>query len=185
MSSRDSMPTPRNLTGSLLLAHPAMRDPNFRHTVVFMSAHNDEGAMGVVLNRPLDRRLGSLNGSFALGPLADVPVYKGGPVQTEQLILVAWQMHEDGYRLFFGLEPEKASELASEEGTHLRAFLGYSGWTAGQLENELNHHTWVVVPVPGDLLEPPQDASLWRKVLGGLSDEWKLLAQEPDDPSEN
>jgi putative transcriptional regulator len=185
MRPREQPSRPENLAGSLLLAHPAMRDPNFRRAVVLMSAHNDEGAMGVVLNRPLGKNLGTLNGAFALGPLASVPVFQGGPVQTEQLILVAWQMRPDGFRLFFGIEPDKATQLAGEEGTHLRAFLGYSGWTAGQLDNELRQHTWVIVPVPGDLLEHPQDKSLWRVILSGVGGEWKLLAMEPDDPGEN
>jgi putative transcriptional regulator len=185
MRAREQPSRPENLAGSLLLAHPAMRDPNFRRAVVLMSAHNDQGSMGVVLNRPLDKTLGTLNGAFALGPLAGVPVFQGGPVQTEQLILVAWQPQPDGIRFFFGIEPDKATQLAGEEGTQLRAFLGYSGWTAGQLDNELRHHTWVITPVPGDLLDHPQDASLWRRILSGVGDEWKLLAQEPDDPGEN
>src|ERR1041385_4734972 len=97
--------TKDTLAGSLLLAHPAMRDPNFRHSVVLMSAHNAEGAMGVVLNRPLGKRLGELSGDFALGPLAGVPLFKGGPVQTDQLVLVAWQVHPEGFRLHFGVDP--------------------------------------------------------------------------------
>src|SRR5471032_3363970 len=122
----------QSLAGSLLLAHPALSDPNFRHTVILMSAHNSEGAMGVVLNRPFGQRLGELNGEFSLGPLASVPVFRGGPVQTEQLVLAAWQTHDEGFKLYFGIEPEKAAQLATEEGMHLRAFLGYSGWTGGQ-----------------------------------------------------
>ncbi len=59
--------TKESLAGSMLLAHPGMRDPNFRRTVVLMSVHNAEGAMGVVLNRPLGKNLGELNGDFALG----------------------------------------------------------------------------------------------------------------------
>ena len=102
---------PENLAGSLLLAHPAMRDPNFRRTVIFMATHSAEGAMGVVLNRPTRRTLGTVNGSFAYTPLAEVPVFIGGPVQPEQLMLVVWQMRPEGYRLFFGIDPEKATEL--------------------------------------------------------------------------
>lgn len=169
------------LAGSLLLAHPAMKDPNFRRSVVLMSAHNDEGAMGVVINRPMGKRLGELSGDFALGPLAGVPLYKGGPVQTEQLVLAAWQARDDGFRLHFGIEPEKAQLLMAEEGTHVRAFLGYSGWSAGQLENEMKMNTWVVVEVPADLLAQSQDDSLWRTVLGREGAEWRLLADEPDE----
>jgi len=173
------------LAGSLLLAHPAMRDPNFRHSVILMSAHNGEGAMGVVLNRPTGQRLGQLSGDFALGPLASVPLFKGGPVQTEQLVLAAWQMRDDGFRLHFGIEPEKAQQLLAEEGTQVRGFLGYSGWSAGQLENEMKLRTWIVADVPEDLLTQSQDDGLWRTVLGREGAEWRLLAQEPDDPAAN
>jgi putative transcriptional regulator len=129
--------------------------------------------------------LGELNGEFSLGPLASVPIFRGGPVQTEQLILAAWQPRADGFKLYFGIEPDKAALLAVEEGTHVRGFLGYSGWSAGQLEGELGQGTWVVAPVPGDLMQHPQDDSLWRMVLGNVSTDWRLLANEPDDTSLN
>src|SRR5881397_945982 len=111
--------TKEALAGSLLLAHPRMRDPNFRRSVVLMSVHNAEGAMGVVLNRPLGKRLGELSGDFALGRLSGVPLFAGGPVQTEQLVLAAWQTRDDGFRLHFGIEPDKAVQLLDEEGTHV------------------------------------------------------------------
>ena len=76
-----------SLAGSLLLAHPALRDPNFRRSVILMSTHSADGAMGVVLNRPLGKRLGELNGEFALSPLAGVPLFGGGPVEPGQLLL--------------------------------------------------------------------------------------------------
>jgi putative transcriptional regulator len=174
-----------SFAGSLLLAHPSLRDPNFRRAVVLMSVHNSDGAMGVVLNRPLGKRLGELNGEFALGALAGVPLFSGGPVQTEQLLLVAWQNQSDGFRLHFGIEPDRAGQLATEDGTELRAFLGYSGWSAGQLEKELKHETWIVSDVPADLLTYKQDEGLWRLVLGALGEEWRLLADEPEDTSLN
>jgi putative transcriptional regulator len=177
--------TKQSIAGSLLLAHPAMKDPNFRRSVVLMSAHNADGAMGVVMNRPLGKRLGELNGEFALGALAGVPVFTGGPVQPKQLLLVAWQDRENGFQLHFGIEPDKAAQLLAEEGTQLRAYLGYSGWSRGQLENELKQDTWIVTDIPGDLLEQPQDGSLWQRVLGNLGEEWRLIAGEPEDPSRN
>ena len=173
------------LAGSLLLAHPAMKDPNFRRSVVLMSAHSEEGAMGVVLNRPMGKRLGQLSGDFALGPLAGVPLFIGGPVETKQLVLAAWQIRDDGFRMHFGIEPEKAVQLLEDKETHVRAFLGYSGWSAGQLENELKQRTWVVADVPEDLLTHTQDESLWRTVLAREGDEWRLLAGEPENPELN
>lgn len=173
-----------SVAGSLLLAHPALKDPNFRHAVILMSEHDEDGAMGVVLNRPEGRKLGVLSGDFALGPLAQVPIYIGGPVQDRQLILVAWEIRGEGFRLHFGIEPERATQCLTE-GMHVRAFLGYSGWTRGQLENELRHNTWVVADIPEDIIEPPHNQELWRRVLGAQGDEWRLLADEPDDNSLN
>jgi putative transcriptional regulator len=120
-----------------------------------------------------------------LGPLAGVPLFKGGPVQTDQLVLVAWQVHEEGFRLHFGVDPDKAQQLLAEEGGHVRGFLGYSGWSAGQLENEMQQRTWIVADVPEDLLTHSQDESLWRTVLSREGAEWKLLANEPDSPESN
>lgn len=183
---RERRKTPREtLAGTLLLAHPAMRDPNFRRSVVLMSVHNAEGAMGVVLNRPLGKRLGELSGEFALSPLSAVPLFTGGPVQTEQLVLAAWQARDDGFRLHFGIEADKALQLLEEEGTHVRGFLGYSGWSAGQLENEMKLRTWIVAEVPEDLLEHEQNEALWRTVLGREGAEWRLLADEPEEPGAN
>jgi putative transcriptional regulator len=173
------------IAGSLLLAHPALQDPNFRRTVVLMSAHGTDGAMGVVLNRPMGKRLGELNGEFALGPLASVPLYSGGPVDSSQLLLAAWQTRDDGFQMHFGIEVDRAAQLLGEHGAHIRGFLGYSGWTAGQLENELKQNTWIVTDVPVDLLDHPQDDALWRGVLGGVGEDWRFLADEPDDPERN
>ncbi len=185
MRSPKTNPPPSNLAGSLLLAHPSLRDHNFLRTVILMSLHSEEGAMGVVLNRPLGKTLGELNGTFAYGPLAQVPVFSGGPVQLEQLIMVAWQRRSDGFRLHFGVEPELATQLAGEEGTILKAFAGYSGWEAGQLENEMQQHTWVVTSMPPELLDLAPGPDMWRLLLGGVSAEWRLLADEPEDPSFN
>lgn len=179
--------SPSSLAGQLLLAHPVLREPSFRRTVILMSAHNEEGAMGVVLNRPLGRQLGELNAEFALGPLAGVPLYCGGPVQPEQLIIVSWQWlrEESAFQLQFGLDPEAAAGLVGSPGVVIRAFLGYAGWGEGQLENEMKHDTWFVSTVEGELLESSDGDALWRSILGALDPELKLLANEPDDPTVN
>ena len=184
---RERGKTKKDLAGSLLLAHPAMRDPNFRRAVVLISSHSEDGAMGVVINRPLGKRLGSLNADFAAGDLADVPIYTGGPVQTDQLIITAWRIsrEEGSFQLHFGIDPDKARELRSA-GLQLGAFLGYSGWGKGQLENELRQNTWVVLPVSGEeLTQGEEGTELWSELLGGISPELRLLADEPDDPSAN
>lgn len=175
------------LAGQVLLAHPSMRDPNFRRTVVLLSAHDEKGAMGVVMNRPLKKRLGTLNADLALSPLADVPLFQGGPVQTEQLLLCAWKFEADqsGYQLMFGIDPAKAIELKENAQVELRAFLGYSGWTGGQLEGELAQSAWVVAPLDIRVMEETPDERLWRSILTGINGDWKLLVDEPDDPGLN
>ena len=133
----------------------------------------------------MERRLGELKGDFALGPLAGVPLCKGGPCEAKQLVLVAWQRRDDGFRLHFGIEPEKATQLLDEDGTLLRAYVGYAGWSEGQLENELGQNTWVVVSAPTDLFSLPMDEALWRTLLAREGAEWRLLADEPDEPEKN
>jgi putative transcriptional regulator len=177
--------TRESLAGSILLAHPVLRDPNFRKTAVLMSTHGPEGAMGVVLNRPLGKRLGELKGDFALGPLSETPIYTGGPVQTDQLILAAWHSSGDAFQLHFGIDPDKAIQMLSDGSTRIRAYLGYSGWSAGQLENELKCGTWIVASPPADLFERPMQDELWRSLLSEEGDQWRLLADEPDEPGKN
>lgn len=187
MKERRTARKSASLAGQLLLAHPALRDPNFRRTVVLLSVHNADGAMGVVLNRPLDQKLGDLNSAFALGPLAGVPVYAGGPVEPQQLVIVSWEwLKEDSaFQLHFGIEPDKAAELVGSPGVTLRAFLGYAGWSQGQLENEMKHDTWMATTVEGEILGQADGIGLWRQLLVALDPELRLLAEEPDDPTVN
>jgi len=176
-----------SLAGQLLLANPGLRDPNFRRAVVLLSAHDREGAIGVVLNRPLNRALASLNADAALSPLADVPLYQGGPVEPEKLLLVAWRYHDEAseFQLHFGLEPDKALELVEQPGVTLRGFLGYAGWGRGQLDQEMTQNTWFTAPVGHYNLGAADGIGLWRLVLGSLDPELKLLADEPEDPALN
>lgn len=180
----DSQP---NLAGSLLLAHPKLRDPNFGRTVILLSLHNAEGAMGVVLNRPMEKTLGELGTELASGALADVPLYQGGPVSPEQLILVAWEAEPEAgsVKLYFGIDPEKLIALKEEREVQVRGFLGYSGWSAGQLETEMMRESWIVAPVSQELVGGLEGPELWRAVVGALSPRWKILADEPDDPERN
>jgi len=178
-----------SLAGSLLLAHPGMKDSNFRRAVILLSTHDKEGAMGIVLNRPMGQTLGAVDGAFAQSELAKIPLFSGGPVQPDRLVICGIGLLNDGegLRLHFGLEPHAAESLMREQGDEIevRAFVGYSGWTAGQLENELKHDTWAVSQIPSDLFEFGQDESLWKGVISRVSPEWKLLAGEPDHPELN
>lgn len=181
MRERRSSTEKSSLAGSLLLAHPELRDPNFRKTVILMTSDT----MGVVLNRPLGKSLGAVGKDFALSPLATVPLFVGGPVERKQLIIAAWQSQPHGFQLHLGIEPEKAMELLKEEDTHVRAFFGYAGWSPGQLKNELKLNTWLIADAPRDLFDHPGDVSLWRTTVANEGEQWRLLANEPDHPERN
>lgn len=179
----------KNLSGSLLVAHPGLLDPNFRRTVVLISAHSaDDGALGVVLNRPLEKQLGDFKEEFAGSRLGRVPLYYGGPVSTDEMLLLAWKWDElsDSLRLHFGISPEKAEQLLEDEpDLDLRGFIGYSGWRGGQLEGELQQKAWVVGPLDDGALTPVEGERIWKDVLLRIRPELTFLTDAPEDPSRN
>jgi putative transcriptional regulator len=186
------MPKPDDappFSGSLLVAHPGLHDPNFRKTIVLLSAHDEEdGSLGVIINRPTGQTLSELNGEYAFSPLAHVPVYEGGPVQKDQVLLAAWHwMPENAaFRVYFGISEEKLAEIMAEEpGAEARAFLGYSGWSEGQLEMERQQNAWLVIPVSGHLMEGLDGPAMWREILASTWPELAFLADAPDDPTLN
>src|SRR6266513_3152049 len=134
---------PQSLVGSLLVAHPNMLDPNFRRTVLFISAHDpDDGALGVIINRPLDKHVADLVNEEPPAGLADVPVFLGGPVGRTQLMFAAfeWQKGE-GLKLNHNVNLEEASDVVDPKAlAKICAFVGYAGWGAGQLEAEMKQN---------------------------------------------
>jgi len=176
-----------NYSGSLLISHPSLKDSNFNKTVILLSAHSaEDGAIGVIMNRPMNKQLGELEDRFAFGPLAQVPLYEGGPVSTDQILLVAWQWveEESTFKLYFGIDPERA-EILMQEQVELRAYLGYSGWGEGQLEAEMEIDSWIVQSVKSGFEHDLEGEDLWRWFLGSLGPRFLLDADTPDDPSVN
>ena len=173
----------------LLAAHPGLVDPNFCKSVVMLSAHGvEDGAVGVVINRPLGKTLGEVDGEYTFSTIGSVPLYTGGPVEPDRVLLAAWQWqeHSQTFKLFFGINPEKAEELINNHSNvHVGAYLGHSGWSAGQLEGEIKAHGWVVSPIDGETLETYKQESLWREILKQQHPELLFLADTPDDPSLN
>ncbi|MEM7672641.1 MAG: YqgE/AlgH family protein [Verrucomicrobiota bacterium] len=178
-----------SLAGSLLLAHPSLDDPNFCRSVVLISAHSqDDGALGVVINRPMEQSLAQFDGGFSYSELSEVPLYIGGPVASRELILTAWQwrLEEGRFQLHFGVSPDRAKELALQNpDIDLRGFVGYAGWSSGQLEEELEQGSWVVIPVNGGAMDIEDTEDLWRALIGQVSPELRLMAEAPDHPELN
>lgn len=186
MSSRKN----DDLTGSLLVAMPTLLDPNFRRTILFIARHEaEEGAMGVILNRPQGRILSDLDDSTP-EPIGNVPVFEGGPVERHQLILARMTLLECGAR-FESLGREDSSLVAPDSGAEdsMRAFVGYAGWSAGQLEREIAEKSWLIMKPQPPLLETPgsseEGANTWRGIMKKMGPWYHLMAEAPDDLSLN
>ncbi|HEX2851522.1 MAG TPA: YqgE/AlgH family protein [Acidimicrobiales bacterium] len=192
---------PVSLTGRLLVASPALDEPTFHRTVILMLAHNEEGALGVVLNRPTPAPVAEmLPGWEALA--AEPPmVFTGGPVAPASVICLG-ELAGGGAAAGGpggpGAEPlvEPAVEPVVEGLTtvdltqppssvvpsvsRVRIFAGYSGWGADQLEGELEEGSWIVVDrAAGDAMAPDADAQ-WREVLRRAGGRAALYARAPD-----
>ena len=178
----------RNFAGSLLVAHPNMLDPNFRRTVLFVSEHEPaEGALGVIINRPLDRPVAELvSGSPPTG-LADVPVFLGGPVGKNQLMFAAFEWKKGaGLKLNHNIAFDEGHDVQSNKSlVTVCAFVGYAGWGAGQLESEVKQKAWVVQNANPSLLKLDRLPNLWFDIMRKLGPWYKMLAAAPDDPSLN
>jgi putative transcriptional regulator len=178
----------RNFAGSFLVAHPNMVDPNFRRTVLFVSEHEpSEGALGVIINRPLDRPVAELvSGTPPVG-LADVPVFLGGPVGKNQLMFAAFEWQKGtGLKLNHDIALDGPGDATSQKGVlTVCAFVGYAGWGAGQLESEVKQKAWVVQKANPSLLKLDRLPTLWFEIMRTLGPWYKMLAAAPDDPSLN
>jgi putative transcriptional regulator len=176
---------PPSLTGSLLVAHPSMLDPNFRRAVLFLSAHSsEEGALGIILNRPLGKQVGELVTETPPTGLESVPVFFGGPVGRDRLIFAALEW-KNGLKLNHNVGIEEASERVGKNPGSVRAFIGYAGWSAGQLEAEMKQNAWVVQKAGRNALQVEAIPKLWFEIMRGLGPWFKMLAAAPDDPSLN
>lgn len=171
-----------SLAGQVLLAHPTLTDANFREAAVLMHSHESaDGALGVILNRPLGRALGEVERRFRDGPLAAVPLHVGGPVNVGQMAFGGWRFPARGpARIRYGIDEAEAALLAAEAGFHLRAYVGYSGWSAGQLENELGLSAWVTHPFDR-LAETAEGIELWKGWMTRARPDLRLLADSPED----
>jgi putative transcriptional regulator len=180
-----------SLRGTLLVAAPTLLDPNFQRTVVLVTEHTDEGAMGLVLNRPTDTTVAEA--APELTPLAggEEVVHQGGPVQPRAVVVLA-EFADPGAAAHIVLEdigfvPADADlERTGDETRRGRVYAGYAGWSAGQLEDELEDEGWIVVDHPlADELFSPEPDDLWHDVLERQGGHLALIARMPLDPSLN
>lgn len=178
-----------SLTAHLLISSAGLHDPNFRHTVILIGAHDDEGAVGVILNRPTKVLVAD-----AVPPLADLTdprasLFEGGPVQPAQPVLLA---ELDGsaradLAVFgnIGFLTGEIDEALRPSILRARVYAGHSGWGAGQLEAELAADSWIVEPARAEDVFTDQPGSLWRQVLERKGGKYRHIAMVPRDPRVN
>ncbi len=179
--------------GIFLVASPALRDPNFRQTVVLLCEHNADGALGFVVNRPTAMNLSEVLPQVPIMEAQKHVLYSGGPVQTNQVMLLYRlnQMPEGSHQVLDGVclggDFSILDRLLTTESTgeRFRAFAGYSGWGPGQLENEMQVGSWITLPADPATVFDREPSSLWAETLRSLGDPFKMYAEMPADPSLN
>lgn len=173
--------------GKVLLAEPYMMDANFGRGVILLCEHNNEGSLGFVLNKEMDVRIDELVGDF---PEFNTPVFAGGPVETDTL----HYLHDVGDLLegsiavgqgiFWGGDFEKLKFLIDAKlikPHNIRFFMGYSGWSAGQLLEEMNVRSWIVANMHPNYLFKSKPAFLWKQIMHNKGNIFSVIATMPEE----
>jgi putative transcriptional regulator len=177
--------------GILLIADPFLKDPNFLRTVVFLCEHRDEGSFGFVLNRKFDHTLDELIEGLDGYKL---PVYYGGPVQLDTIHFLHQYPGEipgslkvmDG--IYWGGEFETVMKLIRSgeiDMNKIRFYIGYSGWSDGQLADEMKEKTWLTVKATRQLVFHKNPAAIWKDSLKHLGGDYEIMVHFPIDPQLN
>ena len=182
-----------NLTNQFLIAMPGMGDSNFSGAVVYLCEHTENGALGLVINKPINIKLSTLFQKVELsldaGALAEQPVFYGGPVQTERGFVLHERLgdvkspYSSTLSIPGGLEMTTSKDVleALSAGTgpkRLLVTLGYSGWAAGQLEDELGRNGWLTVDaVPEIIFDTPVELR-YERAVALLGFDPRMLSQE-------
>ena len=186
-SEPDKSSAPTTLQGKLLLANPCLRDSIFHKSVVLINQHSlENGAVGLILNQPTGRVVGDLLSDPMFAPISKLAVHDGGPVEHDQLTFSSfWWSPKRGLRWAVRISAEDAAKHARRPGRMVRAFIGYSGWVEGQLENELKGPSWFPVDPESSLLGEAHDKQLWAELMRRISPLHQILSHAPRNPELN
>jgi len=173
-----------SLGGRLLLASPSLADGTFDRSVIMLFEHSAaSGAHGIIINHPTGTTVGDLLKDTEFTPLAHLPVHRGGPLSAGELAFSSFTMAKGTtIRYQPHISIETASGLINSKDHIVRATIGYSAWSPGQLEDELQRNTWITLRPPPNLILMEHDITLWRTLLGGISPYHNLLSQAPQNP---
>jgi putative transcriptional regulator len=179
-----------SVRGQLLVAGPALLDPNFWRTVVLIVEHNEDGAFGLVLNRPSETSIADAVPQLGTLLESDQPLFIGGPVQPSAVIVLA-EFEDPSSAALVAFDdvgvlgtgaPEEELTASIRTG---RAFLGHAGWGPGQLDGELERGDWILEPAKLEDAFSGQAGGLWSDVLTRKGGSYALVARMPADPSMN
>jgi putative transcriptional regulator len=177
--------------GILLIADPFLKDPHFMRTVIFICEHQEDGSFGFVLNKQFEQTLDELMMGFEGFP---IPIYYGGPVQMDTIHFLHQYPeqvpggHEVAKGIYWGGDFEKLSEMVKNheiDFNKVRFFIGYSGWSNGQLSNELKEKTWLTVASTRELIFHQQPDNIWKDSLKHLGGDYEMMINFPIDPQLN
>lgn len=178
--------------GTLLIAEPFLKDPNFSRAVVFMCDHHNEGSLGFVLNREYGHNLDELMNN--IDESLNIPVFYGGPVQMDTIHFI--HLYPDkilgSYEIingiYWGGDFEAAIELIKNGEIALsgiRFFIGYSGWAEGQLMQELEQKSWLTTEATRKLVFHKNTDQIWKDAVSSLGNEYSMMINFPTDPQLN
>jgi putative transcriptional regulator len=179
-----------SLQGHLLVASPMLGDPNFARTVVAIANHDEDGALGIVLNRPSDTEVGEAVPELEGVVDGDEIVYVGGPVQPASIVVVA-EFEDPAEAAFLvvgdiGLVSDRTGlERLGDATARRRIYAGYAGWGPGQLEAEIEREDWILEPARPEDVFADDALDLWSRVLERKGGQFRLVARMPPDPSVN
>lgn len=183
-----------SLSGSLVVASPRMDDPNFDQAVVLMVEHSDDGAMGLILNKPMQTKVAEIWDQVSVLPCpVDQPLMAGGPCEGPLMLLHSERPKaqiEVCEGVYFTAGESMVRELLAEGPTPIRYFTGYAGWGPGQLESELDLGGWLVTRANASIVfDSDSDDGRWMRVIKGIDRSLAMLAMNPKlvprDPSMN
>ena len=198
---------PASLAGYFLISDTELVDPNFYRTVVLLIHHDDEGAFGLVVNRRSEVNLSSVLPGFESHEAGNVPIFVGGPVQQEYFFALHGGFPRSLQRAEGKIPPAQLAtegvyfepvtepmvdyllghwdELAPDDKPYLHMFAGYSGWGAGQLEDEIREGAWVLVPAQADVVFKSDPDKAWQDALAAKGELYKIIATTGFKPSLN
>jgi putative transcriptional regulator len=177
--------------GNILISEPFLADNYFRRSVVYLTEHNQEGSLGFVLNKPLGIRINEVVDDF---PECDLSVSVGGPVSnnTVHYIHTLGAQIPDSVEVsdgvFWGGDFNLVKQLIAEgsvKPNELRFFLGYAGWSEGQLDGEMKEHAWLVGKLPRRMIMHGMGSEFWENTLASYKNKYKAWANFPEDPGLN